>query len=108
MWYSDHMGGWGYAFMGLSNLLFWTALVVGAVALFRYLNRASGTSAVAPPRSDPEHLLAERYARGEIDDEEYHRRLDTLRASAGPAATPDRGAGPAATPDRGAGPAATP
>ena len=30
-------------------------------------------------RGDAEQILAERYARGEIDDEEYHRRLDTLR-----------------------------
>jgi uncharacterized membrane protein len=26
-------------------------------------------------------VLAERFARGEIDEEEYHRRLETLRAA---------------------------
>ncbi|MFI0716705.1 SHOCT domain-containing protein [Streptomyces inhibens] len=29
----------------------------------------------------PEQILAERYARGEIDEEEYQRRLATLRGS---------------------------
>jgi len=33
----------------------------------------------AEPGSSPERLLAERYARGEIDDDEFRRRLDTLR-----------------------------
>jgi len=28
-----------------------------------------------------ERALAERFARGEIDEEEYHRRLETLRAA---------------------------
>jgi putative membrane protein len=28
-------------------------------------------------------VLAERFARGEIDDEEYRRRLDTLRTAGG-------------------------
>ena len=30
-------------------------------------------------RDDPERTLADRLARGEIDVDEYHRRLDTLR-----------------------------
>ncbi|MFI9201609.1 SHOCT domain-containing protein [Streptomyces sp. NPDC053048] len=34
-----------------------------------------------PPPSSPEQILAERYARGEIDEEEYQRRLATLRGS---------------------------
>ncbi|MFB7123306.1 SHOCT domain-containing protein [Kitasatospora sp. NPDC056273] len=32
----------------------------------------------------PEQLLAERFARGEIDAEEYRHRLDTLRSANGP------------------------
>ncbi|WP_237323463.1 SHOCT domain-containing protein [Streptomyces sp. MOE7] len=36
----------------------------------------------APPADGgPEQILAERYARGEIDDEEYRRRLATLRGT---------------------------
>ncbi|MBA2807739.1 SHOCT domain-containing protein [Streptomyces sp. KM273126] len=36
------------------------------------------------PRSGPEQILAERYARGEIDEEEYERRMATLRGSPPP------------------------
>lgn len=88
MWYGDHMDGWGYALMGLSAVLFWAALIGGGIALFRYLNRVSGTGAGAPRRSTPEQLLAERYARGEIDDEEYRHRLDILHGGNRPANAP--------------------
>lgn len=33
-----------------------------------------------PPSSSAEAVLAERYARGEIDEEEYHERLAVLRS----------------------------
>jgi putative membrane protein len=50
------------------------ALVVAAVvAVVRHF--ASRPQAA----SDAERLLAERFARGEIDDVEYHRRRDALR-----------------------------
>jgi putative membrane protein len=38
-------------------------------------------------RDDPERTLADRLARGEIDTEEYQRRLDTLRSPHSPANT---------------------
>jgi len=82
MWYygtDGHMGGWAYAVMGLSSLLLWTFLVLGVVALLRHLGRATGPSAGAPP-ADAEHVLAGRFARGEIDDDEYHRRVNVLRS----------------------------
>ncbi|GAA1985255.1 SHOCT domain-containing protein [Kitasatospora viridis] len=36
-----------------------------------------------PPGQEAERILAERYARGELDDEEYQRRLRTLREPPG-------------------------
>jgi putative membrane protein len=45
--------------------------------LFRALDRSSGAPA-GPARPAPEQLLAERFARGEIDEEEYRRRLARL------------------------------
>jgi putative membrane protein len=78
MMYWNGMGGWGYVFMTVNSLLFWGLVVTGIVALVRHFRGSqptgSGLAAV-----DPEQILAERYARGEIDDEEYQRRLDTLR-----------------------------
>jgi putative membrane protein len=50
-------------------------VILGAVALIRYLTVGSRG---AEPRPTPAQLLAERFARGEIDEQEYHRRLDTL------------------------------
>lgn len=85
VWYGHSMTSWGWFVMSLSTLLFW-ALVVGVgVLLFRTLTRpvlpGHGTWQKTLQGSDPERILAERYARGEIDDEEYHRRLATLRGS---------------------------
>ena len=82
-WYGwDHMGGWGWAattissllFLGLVGLVAW--LVVGAA-------RRSGGGSYRPARTagqdTAEQLLADRFARGEIDEDEYRRRLATLR-----------------------------
>ena len=41
----------------------------------------SGGPGAAPGRAAPEDILAERFARGEIDETEYQERLTTLRAS---------------------------
>jgi putative membrane protein len=51
----------------------------------RYLNRAAAKPGIGETQPTPEQLLAERFARGEIDEEEYWRRLDTL-GGAGPVA----------------------
>ncbi|MGH9250245.1 MAG: SHOCT domain-containing protein [Acidimicrobiales bacterium] len=81
MWYGDGMGGWGFALMAISIVVFWGALIAGGLALFRYLNRSAAQPGGDEARPTPEQLLAERFARGEIDEDEYGRRLDTLRGS---------------------------
>jgi putative membrane protein len=42
-------------------------------------NRPGPTPTGRARPATPEEILGQRYARGEIDDDEYHRRLDTLR-----------------------------
>lgn len=85
MFWSDHdMGGWGYAGMAIGMVLFWSLVVVGIIALIRYTTGAAQTRIIsAPPHSSdydsPEHLLAGRFARGEIDEAEYRHRLEVLR-----------------------------
>ena len=79
-----HMSGWGYAFMGLSSLLLSTALIFGGIMLFHHLSRSTNRGSEGPPRSTPEQLLAERFARGDIDDEQYKRGLDTLHGIRAP------------------------
>jgi putative membrane protein len=56
-------------------------LIAGTVALVRYSRLAGTDRREQPPPATAEQLLAERYARGEIDETEYRRRLDTLEAN---------------------------
>jgi putative membrane protein len=81
MFWTDHdLSGWGWVVMTISMVLFWGLLIAGGVLLYRGLNQP-GTGAPAGYRPSPEHLLAERFARGEIDEEEYQRRLATLTSA---------------------------
>ena len=81
MWY-DHGGGWGageWIAMSAMMVLFWgglIALTVWIVHSVRPGHRAD--AAPPPPMSRADDVLAERYARGEIDDEEYARRRRVL------------------------------
>ncbi|MFB6614288.1 SHOCT domain-containing protein [Streptomyces sp. NPDC085524] len=91
MYWNDHMGAWGWFAMSLTTLLVWGLIAAAAVLVVRALRRdgAAGRAWVpdAPSAGEAESLLAERYARGEIDDEEYERRLAVLRRRArGPTA----------------------
>ncbi|MEW2355300.1 SHOCT domain-containing protein [Spirillospora sp. NPDC029432] len=61
--------------------LFWVAVAVGAFYLLR--RRTAHTATAAAAASDPagpaRTILAERFARGEIDEDEYQARLAALR-----------------------------
>lgn len=79
MYWGNGMGGWGMAFFAFSNLLFWGLLAVGVVALVRYSGRtAPQHHGPSGDVSGPQRILAERFARGEIDEDEYNRRLRVL------------------------------
>lgn len=81
-WYGNGMGGWGYAFMALAMIAFWGLVIVAIVALVQYLARgAQPLFPDAAQRLTPEDLLAERFARGEINEREYRSRLDMLRSA---------------------------
>ena len=76
MYFGDHLSGWGWAFMAFGSVLFWAVLIIGIVALVRSLNdnNAFGSGG----RYSAEDLLAQRFARGEIDEAEYRQRLRIL------------------------------
>ncbi len=76
MVYGNQMSGWGYAFMVVSALLTWSVLAAAGYVLVRRIRPGAATG------GQPEQVLAHRYARGEIDDDEYRRRLSTLRDAA--------------------------
>jgi putative membrane protein len=78
MYWGNGMGGWGMVLMTLSTLLFWGLVIAGVLALVHYTGRGEYISAPVGPQSAPQQVLAERFARGEIDEEEYTRRLHVL------------------------------
>jgi putative membrane protein len=80
-WYGSGMTGWGYALMTISLVLFWGAVIFGIVALARYVSRGGPYADSQTQPATPERLLAERFARGEIDEDEYQRRLAALRGT---------------------------
>lgn len=84
-WYGKGMNAWGYTLMTISMVLFWGLVMYGVTALVRY--PAPGNRSVTA-RPTAEQLLAERFARGEIDEHEYHQRLDALRRGPRPLVKP--------------------
>jgi putative membrane protein len=81
MWFDHDVSGWGYAGMAISMVLFWGLVIAGIVVLVRYLARSEQPRGGPPadPAPSPEQVLAERFARGEIDEEEYLHRRAVLR-----------------------------
>ena len=70
----------GYALGIIGMVLFWAVLVLAIAASVRYLDRRRHETFPPPPRPPTaKWVLAERFARGEIDADEYRERLDTLR-----------------------------
>jgi putative membrane protein len=70
----DNFGwGWGMGFGWIFMILFWGLAILGIVALVKWLS-GSGV----PKQKTPLEILQERYARGEIDREEYQRKKTDL------------------------------
>lgn len=75
MMWGTGMGWGGWLFMGLTMVAFWALVVFGVVALFR----GAGSRTVGEHRDrEARQILDERFARGEIDAEEYRTRQDLL------------------------------
>jgi putative membrane protein len=77
--YGYGMSSWGYACMGIGMVVFWGLLIVGVVALIRFIGRDQDGQQSGPATPTAQHLLAERFARGEISDTEYNDSLAVLR-----------------------------
>ena len=65
MMYWNEMNGWGMPLVAVSGVVFVGMLVAGVALLVQ--------------QSAGRQVLAARHARGELDDEEYRRRLTNLR-----------------------------
>lgn len=79
--YGGHMwdgGGWGHFIFGpLMMLLFLAAIVAVVVLLVRWIGGTGGGGAPRPGAAARD-LLDERYAKGEIDRDEYLQRKKDL------------------------------
>ncbi|MFF2779547.1 SHOCT domain-containing protein [Streptomyces sp. NPDC058052] len=79
-WYGDGMNGWGWFAMSAGMILFWGLLITAVVLIFRTLDRSTERPVRRGGTKESERILGERLARGEIDEEEYRRRLSALRS----------------------------
>ena len=76
----DGMGWGGWLVMTIVLILLVTLVALAFLALFRGTAAPGGRSEQRRGRSSADELLDERFARGEIDEEEYRRRHEALRS----------------------------
>lgn len=74
MWGGNWLGG-GWWFGGLMMVAFWALVIGGVVWLVRVVSPAGGGAA---ERSRAKAILEERFARGEISEEEFRRMREEL------------------------------
>lgn len=72
-------GYWGMGIGMIGMLVFWIGIIVLAVYLFRWLGSGTRNGVSSRPGADALDVLRERYARGEIDSEEFQRRIQVLK-----------------------------
>jgi putative membrane protein len=82
----NHDGFWMWGFNGIFMILFWILVILAVAALIRWLALPPGTPSSRaegePKEEGGSHaldILEERYARGEIDREEFLRKREDLR-----------------------------
>ncbi|MEU5100543.1 SHOCT domain-containing protein [Streptomyces sp. NPDC020996] len=78
-WNRHGVPGWAWSAGSVGMVLMWALLIVVAMVVHRAVSRTPEPPH-PPATTPPEQLLAERFARGEIDEGEYGRRLSVLRA----------------------------
>jgi putative membrane protein len=72
MWH-DGWGAGSWILMGFMMLMFWALVIGGVVWLIRGTRGPFG-----PPADRTRQILDERFARGEIAEDEYRQRRDML------------------------------
>ena len=80
-WFADtdgfrHMDGFGWGMMGMGWLVMLGLVGLAAWAVVQTTSNSSRRD--NDPTASAQRILADRFARGEIDDEEYRRRSDEL------------------------------
>jgi putative membrane protein len=71
------MGDWGMGLGVVFMLLFWLLVILGILALARWLQSPSSRDPATRGKT-PLEIVQERYARGEIDKDEYEQKKRDL------------------------------
>lgn len=79
MMWNDGMGWAGWLVMALTAVAFWALVVVVVVALFR--DSRPDSRQAQPGTDEARRILDQRFARGEIDANEYQARQVMLRSA---------------------------
>jgi putative membrane protein len=86
MMWNNGMGWGGWLLMSMTTVAFWAVVVFGIVALFRGTRDGGSRDGGSRPgqRDDEDsaqRILEERFARGEIDADEYRQRSQVLHSA---------------------------
>lgn len=71
-------GGWFHGFGGIFMVLFWVLVIAGIAVLVKWLLNENKRSVSTPASNAALDILNERYARGEIDHDEYEQKKNDL------------------------------
>ncbi|OGA95660.1 MAG: hypothetical protein A3E79_06560 [Burkholderiales bacterium RIFCSPHIGHO2_12_FULL_61_11] len=73
-------GGWGpgWGLFGVMHILWWILILLGVIALFRWVFGRGPRGLRRPEEDRALAILRERYARGEIDKAEFEERKRDL------------------------------
>lgn len=77
-WYGQASMGWTYIVMVGFFAVLVALLVVGVVVAGRLLGRSAPDRRNPVPLTTARHVLAQRFAHGDLDEDEYRRRLAVL------------------------------
>jgi putative membrane protein len=80
-WWDGGPGTGGWILMSLIMVAFWGLLLAAGVFAWRSVDRdRRRDSGAGPGRSTAQQVLDERFARGEIDEDDYRHRDELLRS----------------------------
>jgi putative membrane protein len=74
------MGGWMGGWMFLASLVFLVLLILSGVLVWALIKREGNPTRPSPPLTEAYDILEQRYARGEIDLQEFEERRQALRS----------------------------
>jgi putative membrane protein len=77
-WYNQGMGGGWWVLMMIGMVVFWAIFVIGIVYLVRHHVPRMGDAHSTSSTTSAMGILKERFAQGELTEEEYTRRRKLL------------------------------